>query len=105
MTIGIVPDIALGGYASSDIRADPGWPLRYVDRDCIETNATFRAGHLIQFLPDVQMACSTGYVRFEDSPEHHSVLYPPEYSRGVRIEDGAIMMYEKRAIKFRQRRR
>jgi peptidase C10-like protein len=101
MVHNIFPKGALGAAISGVLLQNPDYPHRYVDRNCSATNAYFMAGQLIHFQPYRTMTCASGYLRFDGTPEKHTRLYTADYGRGVRIEDGAIVMQPGAGVMFR----
>ncbi len=100
MVIGIVPNVSMETPIAGMYPADPGFPYRYIDRDCYASSTEFQEGQLIQFLPGVVMVCQSGYIRFSGSPAHHSALFTPEPNRGIKIQDGALVVHPGGGIKF-----
>jgi len=100
----IYPICALGPTVTGTIPPNPGYPHRYVDRDCSAGSAYFTAGQLIHFLPYMRMTCTSGFLRFDGTPALNTRLYTAEYSRGIRIHDGSMVFYPDGAIKFRLQR-
>jgi hypothetical protein len=43
----------------------------------------------------------SGFLRFDGTPEKHTRLYTVGYGRGIRIENGAILMQEGGGIQMR----
>lgn len=103
MIVGIAPDPSLEGTVNGPVLTLP-FPYRYIDRDCAGSYAAFQAGQKIQFLPGVTLYCTEGMVRFDGTPDAHSVLYTPEPNRGIEIHKGAIVMHPGCGIRFRQER-
>ena len=100
----IYPNCALGPSISGTYPDNPAYPHRYVDRDCSAYSVHFEAGQLIHFHSDKAMKCASGYLRFDGEPALHTRLYTSDPGRGVRIEDGTILMYEGGGIRLRLRR-
>lgn len=94
MLIGIVPRYSFEGYASGVYPATPGFPPRYVDRDCEATDAVFEAGNRLQFLPEIRFRCAGGTARVDGSPTQNSVLFTGETDHGVRIYNGSWVFHE-----------
>lgn len=97
----IYPIGVLGPTVSGTVPAFSYFPHRYVDRDCAASSADFEAGQLIQFLPYMRLSCASGFLRFNATPALNTRLYTGEYSRGIRINDGQLVMYEGGSVKFR----
>ncbi len=101
MVLGIVPNVRLGAIPPTGvISPDPFTPYRYVDVDFLGDNVTFLPGQLIQFLPRLIMKCVNGYIRIEGSPAHHTRLYTPDVTRGVKIVNGTMVIYPGGEVKF-----
>ncbi|MCK4371992.1 MAG: C10 family peptidase [candidate division Zixibacteria bacterium] len=100
----IYPNCALGPSISGTYPDNPAYPHRFVDRDCLAHSVHFEAGQLIHFHPDKTMKCASGYLRIDGEPALHTRLYTSDPGRGVRIENGSILMYEGGGIRLRLRR-
>ena len=96
----IYPLGSMGPLVVGAMPANPSFPYRYVDRDCSAQSADFAAGQLIQFLPYMRLTCTSGYLRINGAPGHHTRLYTGENSRGVVVRDGQILMHQRGAVRF-----
>jgi hypothetical protein len=103
MVIGIAPAQSLEWSVSGPVYREP-FPYRYVDRDCAGTAADFQSGQLVQFLPGVTLSCASGTVRFNGEPTYNSVLYTPEPNRGIKIQNGQMVMHPGCGIRFQLNR-
>jgi hypothetical protein len=97
----IYPLGSMGPLVVGNMPANPSFPYRFVDRDCSASSANFEAGQLIQFMPYMRMTCTSGYLRLNGTPALNTRLYIGEFSRGVRINDGQIVMHEGGGVRFR----
>jgi hypothetical protein len=94
--------IFLGTYEPQSFR------YRYFDRDAVSWVATFKPGHLIQFLPGIKVTCisSTGLsIRFQGSPFFfgffHTLLFTRgDQSKGIRIHNGTLKLNQNGSLKF-----
>jgi hypothetical protein len=79
---------------------------RYFNVDATGTSATFAAGQYLQFLPDITVTCTStagDYIRFygyEPSLYHTRLFTRGDTSRGVRIYNGGIRLYQNGSIRF-----
>jgi peptidase C10-like protein len=80
--------------------AETYWSPRYVGYDCAGDSAVFEAGCLIQFHNRKVMTCNSGWVNFLGLPAENTHVYCGDQSRGVRINNGYILMYPKGSVKF-----
>jgi len=101
--VGIYPATALGSSLSGTYSRE-SFPYRYFDRDAIGNSATFEAGQYLQFLPRITAKCTstTGdYIRIVGSGSLNTRLFTRgDRSRGGRIYNGGIRLYNNGGIKF-----
>ena len=103
MLVGIYPAQALGSSLSGTYSRQ-SFPYRYFDRDAAGSSATFEAGQYLQFLPRVTAKCTstTGdYIRIVGSSSLNTRLFTRgDRSKGGRIYNGGIRLYNNGGIKF-----
>jgi hypothetical protein len=97
MIAGIQPDVSLNALLGPIYGNNPSFPYRYVNVDASGTDVTFSAGQLIQFLPGVDIVCTSagaGAITFYGSPTLHTRFFARgDRTKGVRIENGGIALY------------
>jgi hypothetical protein len=97
MIAGIQPDVSLNALLGPIYGNNPSFPYRYVNTDAWGTDVTFSAGQLIQFLPNVDMVCTSttgGAIKIFGSPALHTRLFTRgDITKGVRIENGGVALY------------
>lgn len=103
MIVGIVPGMSLHNTVSGPVYKLP-FNYRYVNRDCTAAGADFHPGQFIQFLPGVSLVCTRTMMKFAGIPDDNTYLYTPEPSRGIRIQNGAMVFYPGCGIRFQQSR-
>ena len=98
MIAGIQPDVSLNGLLGPIYGHNPSLPYRYVNTDASGTGVTFSAGQLIQFLPNVDIVCTStgsGAIRIFGEPALHTRLFTRgDITKGVRIENGGVALYK-----------
>lgn len=100
IVIGIVPWVSLGGIADITYPPIEGFPYRYIERDTYGVGAYFQPGQYIQFLQGVTLECMATPVRFHGLTGAEQRLYCSVPSRGIRIDNGYIVMSPNAEIKF-----
>jgi hypothetical protein len=100
----ILPACYLGATLSGTY-AKQSFPYRYVDRDtACSGSATFSAGQKIQFLPEVDMKCTSttgGSIRILGAPSSSTLLFTRgDQTRGMKILNGAVKMHKEGSIMF-----
>ena len=103
MLLGIRPETALGSTVSGAY-APAAFPYRYFDRNATGINASFDAGHFLQFLPGVKVTCrGMGYdkIQFRGWSNANSRLFTRgDSGAGVRIYSGHIYLFGGGSIKL-----
>ncbi len=97
MIAGIQPDVSLDPLLGPIYGNNPSFPYRYVNVDATGNDVTFSAGQLIQFLPGVDILCTSmtgSAIKIFGAPELHTRLFTRgDQTKGVRIENGGIALY------------
>jgi len=97
MIAGIQPDVSLNALLGPIYGNNPSFPYRYVNVDATGTDVTFSAGQLIQFLPGIDIMCTSttgGSIDIYGTPALHTRLFTRgDQTKGVRIENGGIVLY------------
>lgn len=103
MIIKVYPAPALGSWLSGGY-SPPSFPYRYFDRDATGHDATFDAGHYLQFLPGITVKCTSpagGKIQFRGWSTANTYLFAGgDASTGIRIHSGHIYLYQNGSIKF-----
>jgi hypothetical protein len=99
----IYPDQSLHSVISGTYTKQ-SFSYRYFNVDATGTSATFEAGQLLQFLPDITVTCTSttgGSIRFDGSSTDNTILYSNgDSTKGVRIDNGTIKMNRYGSIRF-----
>jgi hypothetical protein len=90
----------LGATFSGTWAAETYWSPRYVDYDCAGDSAVFEAGCQIQFHNRKVMTCNSGWINFLGLPAENTRVFCGDQSRGIRINNGYVLMYPKGSMKF-----
>ena len=103
MLLGLRPETALGSTVSGGYT--PGtFPYRYFDQNATGVNASFDAGHYLQFLPGVRVTCrGMGYdkIQFRGWSNANSRLFTRgNIGAGARIYSGHIYLFGGGSIKL-----
>jgi hypothetical protein len=97
MIAGVQPDVSLDALLGPIYGNNPSFPYRYANVDASGTDVTFSAGQLIQFLPGIDILCTSttgSAIRILGSPGLHTRLFTRgDITKGVRIENGGIALY------------
>jgi hypothetical protein len=97
MIAGIQPDVSLDALLGPIYGNNPSFPYRYVNVDATGNYVTFSAGQLIQFLPGIDMMCTSttgGAIKIFGEPALHTRLFTRgDITKGVKIENGGIALY------------
>lgn len=97
--INVYPAPALGSWLSG-LYSLPSFPYRYFDRDATGNDATFDAGHYLQFLPGVTVK-SGGKIQFRGWSTGNTRLFTRgDRSKGILIVSGHIYLYQNGSIKL-----
>jgi len=101
----IRPAPSLGSWLSG-VYSPPSFPYRYFNRDATGHDATFDAGHYLQFLPGVTVKCTSpdgGKIQFRGWSTDNTYLFARgDTSTGIRIHSGHIYLYQNGSIRFDQ---
>jgi len=99
----IKPAPSMGSWLSGS-KSPPSFPYRYFDRDATGHDATFDAGHYLQFLPGITVKCTSpdgGKIQFIGWSTDNTYLFTRgDQSKGIRIHSGHINLYNQGSIKF-----
>ncbi|MCK5640381.1 MAG: C10 family peptidase [Gammaproteobacteria bacterium] len=103
MLVRIKPAPSLGSWLSGS-KSPPSFPYRYFDRDATGHDATFGAGHYLQFLPGITVKCTSpdgGKIQFIGWSTDNTYLFTRgDQSKGIRIHSGHINLFNQGSIKF-----
>lgn len=104
MLTNIYPAPALGSSLSAVTYSRPSFPYRYFDQDATGASATFEAGQNLQFLPNVEVTCTSntgGSIQFLGSSSYNTRLYTRgDPSKGIRIYQGEVKLDKDGSIKL-----
>jgi len=94
----LYPQDALGNSISGWYDKSDYYVARYFDRDCHGSDATFEAGHNLQFLPGIVLTCDGSPIEFRENTRLFSSSHPSR--REIKIISGKIRLYVNGGIKF-----
>ncbi|RZN39858.1 MAG: hypothetical protein EFT35_03420, partial [Methanophagales archaeon ANME-1-THS] len=99
----IYPAVALGNSIAGTYSLQ-SFPYHYFDQDATGNSATFEAGQYLQFLPNVEVTCTSttgGSIRFLGTSSYNTRLFTRgDPSKGIRIYNGAVKLNKDGSIKF-----
>jgi hypothetical protein len=94
----IYPAQSLHSSLSGTYNRNASFPYRYFNLDATGS-ATFEAGQNLQFLPGITV--TGGNIRFVGTTSNNTLFFARgDESRGARIYDGAIRLYQNGSVKF-----
>ena len=96
------PDCSLGASLEGSY-AVPAYPYRYFNVDAIATAAaSFAAGHMLQFLPDVTVTGADAILTINGSTANNTRLFTKsDPSYGAHIVDGLLKLTDGGSIVMR----
>jgi hypothetical protein len=98
--IGIHPWRSLGP-SFSGIYTLGTFPYRYFDEDATGDNASFAAGHYLQFLPGVTVTCNNNTIAFNSTSSASTHLFiNGDTTNGIHLHNGALILRKDGSISF-----